>query len=604
MSTHSSGKKINDFVINVATVNGSGSQSANTILLKTLFRMGVPVGGKNVFPSNIQGLPTWFWIRANEKGYTSPRIYPDIVVALNPQTFLEDQKNLKEGGVFIYNSDQNISPDSLRKDIFTFGVPFKKIVDQATTAIKIKKLLTNVIYVGVLAELLDLDNEALTSALNDQFKGKASVLESNTKALELGREFARQNLDSKSFPFKAEKRDLNKGKIILDGNTATALGFIYGGATVAAWYPITPSSSIVENFSQYATRIRTNADGTKNFAILQAEDELASICAVMGAGWMGARAFTATSGPGLSLMQEASGFAYYAEIPSVIWDVQRVGPSTGMPTRTAQGDIFSAVFASHGDTKNPCLIPGSPEECFEFGQTCFDLAERLQQLVIVLSDLELGMNLWMSNEFSFPTKPFDRGKVVNADDITKMKEYFRYTDYDGDAIPYRALPGTKHPLAAYTVRGSGHTKKALYTEKGTEYQELVDRLARKWDTAKKYVPAPLIDGTNKKLGVICYGVTQPAIEEARDILKSEGIDWDILRIRAIPFTPEIENFVINHEKIFVLDLNRDAQMHQLIKMDMPQHWNKLTSIKHYDGTPVTADFVAQQIKIALQGGLS
>jgi len=587
--------RVNDFVINVATINGSGSQSANTILLKTLFRMGIPVGGKNVFPSNIQGLPTWFWVRASKDGYTGRRKEADIVVAMNPQTILEDNKILKSGGVFLYNRDMKFDVGLLRKDILTIGIPFKQIVDQATTQVKIKKLLANIVYVGVLAELLGLEDEALSSAMQDQFGGKESVIEVNKKAMDLGREYAKSNLNTNEFPIKAKKMNATNGKMMIDGNTASALGLIYGGATFCGWYPITPSSSLVENFMKYSEKLRKAPDGKNKYAVVQAEDELSSICMVLGAGWAGARSFTATSGPGVSLMQEASGFAYYAEIPSVIWDVQRVGPSTGMPTRTAQGDLFSAVFSSHGDTKHPCLIPGSVSECFEFGQTCFDLAERLQTLVFVLTDLDMGMNLWMEDEFPYPKKPYDRGKILTEKELSTMQSYFRYQDPDGDGIPYRALPGTKHPAAPYVTRGSGHGSKGEYTEKAEVYLDIVDRLTKKWETAKTLVPKPVLDSVGSKVGIIAYGSANAPMQEGRDLLSQNGIKTDYLRVRALPFTNEIKEFIQTHDRVYVIDLNRDAQMMSLLLMEWPELHSKMKSIKHYEGTPMTADTIAENV---------
>lgn len=586
---------VNDFVINIATINGSGSQSANTILLKSLFRMGIPVGGKNVFPSNIQGLPTWFWVRASKDGYTGRRKEADIVIAMNPQTVLEENKVLKAGGVFLYNADMKFDTSLLRKDVLTLSVPFKQIVDQATTQVKIKKLLANIVYVGVMAELLNLDDEALATCLRDQFGGKESVIEVNKKAMDLGREFAKANLKTSEFPYKAQKMNATSGKMMIDGNTASALGLIYGGATVAAWYPITPSSSVIENFAKYSEKLRKTADGKNKFAVVQAEDELASICMVLGAGWAGARSFTATSGPGVSLMQEASGFAYYAEIPAVIWDVQRVGPSTGMPTRTAQADLFSAVFSSHGDTKHPCLIPGTVNECFEFGQTCFDLAERLQTLVFVLSDLDLGMNLWMENEFPFPTKPYDRGKVLTEKELEKTQNYFRYQDVDHDGIPYRTLPGTRHPAGPYVTRGSGHGPKAEYTEKGEVYLEIMNRLALKWETAKNFVPKPMTEISGQKVGILAYGSVDEPMKEGRDLLKKNGVATDYLRVRALPFTKEVKEFIQSHDRTYVVDLNRDGQMNALLTMEWPELHTKMRNLKHYEGTPITADVVCEQI---------
>ncbi len=594
---------INDFVITVATVNGSGSQSANTILLKTLFRMGIPVSGKNVFPSNIQGLPTWFWIRASKDGYTGRRELADIVVSMNPQTVLADTKIVKPNGVFLYNSDLKFDSTLLTKelslDVLTMAIPIKQIVDSSTNQVKAKKLLANIVYIGVLANLLELDWDILSSTLSDQFGGKESLVEMNKLTMKKGFEFAQDHLRADKFPFKSHKTDQTKGKMIIDGNSASALGLIQGGASFAAWYPITPSSSLVENFSKFAHRLRRTEDGKNKFAVLQAEDELASICMVLGASWAGARAFTATSGPGLSLMQEAIGYAYYAEIPAVIWNVQRVGPSTGMPTRTAQGDLFLSVYASHGDTKHPVLLPGNPAECYEFGQTCFDLAERLQTPVLVLSDLDLGMNLWMIDELKPMTKPYDRGKVLSAEELNKTSNYFRYQDLEGDGIPYRTLPGTKHPAAPYVTRGSGHGSKAQYTEQGNEYSEVLDRLRLKWKTAEKLIPKPIIDDQSARITVMAYGSSENAIQEARALLEANHVPSNYVRIRALPFFKEIEDFLKkSHERqgrVYLIDLNRDSQMLGLLHAELKCALTHVVSLCHYDGTPITADKIAKFI---------
>lgn len=587
----------NDFVITVATVNGSGSQSANTILLKTLFRMGVPVSGKNVFPSNIAGLPTWFWIRASAQGYSARRARPNIVVALNPQTIADDFNSVLPGGYFLYHSDIKLAETLARKDVTKIALPIKSLVDASTDQVKIKKLLANIVYVGILAELLNLNSEDLISSLQDQFAGKASVLESNLKAMQAGQGYAKEQLAAIGFTFKAEKiLNGNQGKIILDGNTASGLGLIYGGATFAAWYPITPSSSLVESFIKYLPQVRSTLP-TPAYAVVQAEDELSAVCMAIGAGWQGARAFTATSGPGISLMQEAVGFAYYTEIPVVIWDVQRVGPSTGMPTRTAQGDLLSAVFASHGDTKHPVLLPGSGEECFTFGQKALDLSEALQSPVFVLTDLDLGMNLWTSPEFKFPQEPLQRGKVVTAEQIEAMPVFERYGNPDQDGVAYRALPGTRHPKAPYLTRGSGHNKTGAYTEKADEYQFIVDRLAQKWELAKSLLPAALSFGYSSPIGILFYGSAEPAVLEARDQWAAQSLSIQGLRVRGIPFGLEVEDFLRSCQRIYVLDLNRDGQMWTLLKLEYPAFAHKLITIRHYDGTPITAEAVYEPILI-------
>lgn len=585
---------INDFVICVGTVNGSGSQSANTILLKTLFRMGIPVGGKNVFPSNIAGLPTWFWIRASAEGYLGRREKADVVIAMNPQTLVEDQSTVKPGGFFLYNSDLPIAALTAnpRPDVTHLGVPFKKLVDQATDQIKIKKLLINIIYVGVIGYLLKLDKEVLTQTLKDQFGGKESVIAPNLKGLELGYEWAEQNVPADfNFPYEAQSIKQDKKYVLMDGNTAGAIGAVFGGCTVASWYPITPSSSVMENFIKYSDELRQDENGKRKTAIVQAEDEISAICMAIGAGWAGARAMTATSGPGLSLMAEAAGFSYFTEIPCVIWDVQRVGPSTGMPTRTAQGDILAGHYLSHGDTKHPLLLPANLKECFEFGQTAFDLAERMQQLVIVMSDLDLGMNLFREEMWEYHSKPYDRGKVLSADDLAKMTEFHRYAETDGDAIAPRTLPGTQSPLAAYFTRGSGHNTKAAYSEHAHEYKEIIDRLARKWITARNYVPKPIVEANGNALGIIAYGSTNVPMAEARNALAQKGIFTDYLRLRAIPFTDEVTHFIETHEKVVVIEQNRDAQMAQILRSEYPQFAEKIISICHYEGTPMTAESI-------------
>lgn len=585
----------NDCVMNVATVNGSGSQSSNNIIMKSFFRMGIPTGGKNLFPSNIAGLPTWFTIRINKDGYTARKKAIDFTIAMNSDTIADDIKEVKSGGWFLYNSDIKFDAVLLRKDITNHAIPFRTLVDQVTDQIKLKKLLTNMIYVGVVAEIMGIDQEVLLSVVKDQFgPKKASVVEVNMKAIEIGRNYARENI--KSFPYKAQKMNKNAGKIIIDGNTAGALGMIYGGCTFVAWYPITPSSSVAEAFIDLAETYRKSENGEQKYAIVQAEDELAAIGMVVGAGWAGARAMTTTSGPGISLMAEFAGLSYFTEIPAVIWCVQRVGPSTGLPTRTMQGDISKAHLLSHGDTQHVLLIPASPEECFEFGQTCFDLSERLQTLVMVMSDLDLGMNHWSSDEFKYPTKPYDRGKVLDAEALTKVGKFERYRDVDGDAIPYRTLPGTQHPLAAYFTRGSGHTEKATYSEKSEDYKNLMDRLRRKFETAKQYVPKPVIESSaNSKVGIIAYGSTDFAMPEARVLMAAQGVKVDYLRVRAVPFTDEVKKFIETHDRVYIVEQNRDAQMKELLTLAYPELTLKMASVLHYDGLPIEAQGICDAI---------
>jgi 2-oxoglutarate ferredoxin oxidoreductase subunit alpha len=590
-----SSPSMNDCVLNVATVNGSGSQSSNNIIMKSFFRMGIPTGGKNLFPSNIAGLPTWFTIRVNKDGYTSRRSDIDVTIAMNADTIVEDIKSVNESGYFIYNADLKFDTSLLRKDTTNIAVPFRQIVDGVTDQIKIKKMLTNMIYVGIITELMGIDYEVLKGTVKDQFgPKKASVIEVNMKAIDAGIAFVKEHVKG-TFPFKVQKMNANGGKIIIDGNTAAALGAVFGGCTFVSWYPITPSSSLAENFIDYAEQYRKTPDGKSTFAVVQAEDELAAIGMVIGAGWAGARAMTATSGPGISLMSEFAGYSYFTEIPAVIWDIQRVGPSTGMPTRTMQGDITKCYLLSHGDTKHPVLLPSSPEECFEFGQTCLDLAERLQTLVFVASDLDLGMNNWMSNEFSFPAKPYERGKVLDEAGLTKAGKFERYKDVDGDAIPYRTLPGTQHELAAYFTRGSGHTEKATYTEKSDEYVKLMDRLSRKFETARAIVPKPAIENNDAKIGIIAYGSTDLPMKEARDVLTQKGVKTNYCRLKALPLSQEVRDFVKTSEKVYIVEQNRDAQMKEIFLMDMPEYASKFQSVLHYDGLPIDAQTIVTGI---------
>lgn len=589
--------KVNDFVLTVATANGSGSQSSNNILVRTLFRMGLPVGGKNLFPSNIQGLPTWFTIRVNEKGFTARKRLADIFVAINSQTAVQDLKLVRSGGIVFLNSEIKLTPEHMRSDITIVPVPFKEIVTPVHESIKLRKLLLNMVYVGILAELLAIPQAAIDETVHHQFGSKTNVIASNLKAIAAGRAYAQENLRDVNFPYRVRSPgNLNSEKVLIDGNTAGAMGLVFGGCTVVAWYPITPSSSLVESFQAFADQYRVDAEGRKNFAVIQAEDELASISMVLGAGWAGARAMTATSGPGLSLMSEAAGLAYYAEIPSVIWDVQRVGPSTGLPTRTMQGDLQSAYYLSHGDTKHVVLLPGNPAECFEFGQLAFDLAERLQTLVIVLSDLDVGMNLHSCLKFEYPEKPMDRGKVLSAEDLTKLGKFNRYQDVDGDGIPYRTLTGTEHPLAAYFTRGTGHDEAGLYSESPDVYKAGMDRLARKYETAATLVPKPRLDaGLGAKIGIVIYGSSGEATLEARYILQEQGIETSSLRILALPLSTEVETFLDSYDRIYVVDQNRDAQLLSIIRSEMPQYWQKCRSVLHYDGLPLDAETIVAQI---------
>ena len=539
---------VNDFSIQVATVNGSGSQSANSVLLKSIFGMGVPVSGKNLFPSNIAGLPTWFTIRASKDGYVARKKNIDILVAMNPETAKDDILALPAGGVAIYDEGQNLK--QYRDDVVCYPVPFDKITAAVCPEAKLRKLVRNMVYVGVVAHLLNIDMSSVEAALRKQFAKKQKAMDLNFGAVKAGADYFVEKL-IKLDPFSIERMDSTAGKIMIDGNAATALGAVFAGVTVVAWYPITPSTSVVEATIEYLKKFRVTEDGKATFAVVQAEDELAAIGMVLGAGWAGARSMTATSGPGISLMAEFSGLGYFAEIPGVIFDVQRTGPSTGMPTRTSQADLLSTVFLSHGDTKHVVLLPGSVKECFDFGYAAFDLAERLQTPIFVLSDLDLGMNNWMSDPFVYPDKPLDRGKVLTAEDLTRLGGFGRYEDVDGDAIGYRTLPGTDHPKAAYFTRGSGHNAKAGYTEKPEDYVDLMSRLLRKFETARHLVPGPVIERNGgSKIGIIAYGTSHYAISESLDALKKAyQVDYDYLRIRAYPFSDEIHEFVANHDRI-------------------------------------------------------
>lgn len=586
--------KSHDFVIQVATVNGSGSQSSNNVLVRTLFRLGLHVSGKNLFPSNIQGLPTWFTIRVDSEGFTSRRSHPDICMAMNAQTVMQDLAGVRSQGFFFYNSDLKLNEK--RDDVTMVAIPFREIIEPVTKSIKLRKLLTNMAYVGVLAELLQIDEDTLEGAIEHQFKGKSEVLDINAQAVRSGRAFAREKLQDLNFPYRTQKiENGNAGKILIDGNAASALGLVAGGCSFVSWYPITPSTSLVETFIDSADIARRDADGRRTFAVLQAEDELAAISMVLGAGWMGARAMTATSGPGISLMSEAAGLAYYAEIPAVIWDVQRVGPSTGLPTRTQQGDLLASYRLSHGDAKHVVLLPGSTEECFEFGQTSLDLAERLQTLVLVLSDLDLGMNFHIADEFA-PLRPLDRGKVLTAADLEKTKSFARYKDVDGDGIPYRTLPGTEHPLAAYFTRGTGHDEEGRYSENADVFKKNLDRLSKKWETAKKLVPAPAIKmAAHARVGLMAFGSTDQAVGEIQSRLKSKNIDTGYCRVRALPMSEEISKFVDAHDRVYVIEQNRDGQLLSILRAEFPEISEKLKSIRVYDGLPVSAEEIAKMI---------
>jgi 2-oxoglutarate ferredoxin oxidoreductase subunit alpha len=586
---------VNDMSIQVATVNGSGSQSSNTVLLRAIFQMGVPISGKNLFPSNIAGLPTWYTIRANKDGYIGRKKEIDFLVAMNAETAQDDVMSLAPGASVLY--DEPLALDRLRSDLIFYAVPYDKLVAAVCPEAKLRKLVKNMVYVGVVAQLLEVEMGEVEKAIRKQFATKVKAANLNLAAAQAGFDYAKASLQKRG-AFYIERMDKTAGKIIIDGNSAAALGCMFAGCTVVTWYPITPSSSLVETMIEYMKDYRIGPDGKATFAIVQAEDELAAIGMVIGAGWAGARSMTATAGPGISLMSEFSGLAYYAEIPGVIWDIQRVGPSTGLPTRTSQGDILSTAFLSHGDTKNIMLIPCSAAECFSMASEAFNLAEQFQTLVFVMSDLDLGMNNWMSDPFEYPTAPIKRGKVLDKQDLEKLGSFARYKDLDGDGVGYRTLPGTDHPAAAYFTRGSGHNDKSNYSERPDDYEDNMERLNRKFETARSFVPRPeVLKGNKAKIGIIAYGTSHWGIIESRDQLRNEyAIETDYLRLRAYPFTREVHDFIEQHERVYVVEQNRDAQMLSLLKLDLkPELLTRLRSISHLDGLPLDARSVTDEL---------
>jgi len=588
---------VNDLTIRAATVNGSGSQSANLVLTNAVFQMGIPVAPKNVFPSNIEGLPTWFDVRVTPQGYQCRSRDVDILVALNPATWHADAAEVRSGGVIVHEASYAVNGPAARDDVTYYAVPFAKLAKEHVSDGALRKYLTNMIYVGVLAQLLGIDASELEHALRAQFKRKPQAVETNMDAIRLGIDYAAQNLTKTDLYRLQPMSGKTEGKLLMDGNNAAALGCVMGGCTVAAWYPITPSSSLCEAFIGYCDRFRVDKEtGERKAAIIQAEDELAAIGMVFGAGWAGARAMTSTSGPGLSLMAEFAGLGYYAEIPGVIFDVQRAGPSTGLPTRTLQADVGFAYTLSHGDTKHLVLLPATVEEAYEFSMQAFDLADRFQTPVFVLSDLDLGMNLWMTPPLAYPEKPFDRGKVLDANALGELQSWGRYRDVEGDGIPYRTLPGTAHPLAGYFTRGSGHDDQAAYSENPDVYRANLDRLARKHDTARTAVPRPVAQELGRDLAVIAYGTTHHAVVEARDRLSREGLETDYLRVRALPFSPEVAEFIERHERVYVVEQNRDGQLHALLRAELPAHLiERLHSIRHYNGVPIDAGAVVEPL---------
>jgi 2-oxoglutarate ferredoxin oxidoreductase subunit alpha len=586
---------VNDMSIQVATVNGSGSQSSNSVLLRSIFQMGVPVSGKNLFPSNIAGLPTWYTIRANKDGYIARKKEIDLLVAMNEETAQEDVRSLAPGAAVLYDEPLNLS--RLRNDLVFYAVPYDKLVATVCPEAKLRKLVKNMIYVGVVAQLLSIDMAEVEKALRKQFAKKLKAANLNLAAAKAGFDYAAARL-KKQDPFQIARMEKTKGMIIIDGNSAAALGCMFAGVTVVTWYPITPSSSLVETLITYMKEHRVGPDGKASFAIVQAEDELAAIGMVVGAGWAGARSMTATAGPGISLMSEFAGLAYYVEVPGVVWDIQRVGPSTGLPTRTSQGDLLSTAFLSHGDTKHILLIPSSVSECFDMAQDAFNLAEQFQTLVFVMSDLDLGMNNWMSEPFKYPETPIRRGKLLSKEDLDRLGSFARYQDVDGDGVGYRTLPGTDHPAAAYFARGSGHNEKSQYSERPDDFERNMERINRKFETARSYVPRPEVVSTgNSNVGIIAYGTSHWAIIESRDQLRKEyNLEVDYLRLKAYPFTREVHDFVQSHQRVYVVEQNRDAQMLSLLKLDIrPELATRLRSVAHIHGLPVDARSVTDEI---------
>ncbi len=589
-------KIVNDFSITVGTKNGSGSSTANNTILRSIFKMGIPVSGKNLFPSNIQGLPTWYTIRANKDGFIARQDTNDIVIAINPDSFAKDLASVTPGGAFFYSDD--IKQPITRVDVAIYPMPIKSIVrNDPNVPTDFRDLVGNMVYVGVLAQMINMDLDKVLAALTFHFKGKQKPIDMNFNAVKAGAEYAKTNLEKKD-PFYLEPMKKTDGLIMADGNTAAAIGSIFGGVQFAGWYPITPASSLAESLVDYLPVLRKREDGKKTYAVIQAEDELAALGMTIGAGWAGLRAMTSTSGPGLSLMTEFAGLAYYAEVPVVIWDVQRIGPSTGLPTRTSQGDLTFTYHIGHGDSHSVILLPGDVSECFDFGWQSLDLAERIQTPVFVLSDLDMGMNQWMSKPFQYPDKPMDRGKVLWEKDLEELKgNWGRYLDKDGDGIPYRTVPGNKSPMSAYFTRGTGHDEYAKYTEDSDIYMKNMERLKEKFYKSKKYMPKPVLHSTKgATIGIIAYGSTENAVLEAQYHLNQEdGIKADFLRIRAIPFTDEVIRFIEKYDQVFVVEMNRDAQMQQILVTEYPQYAMRFKSVAYHDGLPAAAKWVREGI---------
>lgn len=590
--------KVNDFVVRFANVNGTGSASANHMFAKSIFRMGIPVTPKNIFPSNIQGLPTWYDVRISEKGYLGRKEGVDLMVCMNPQSMQKDIATVSAGGYFLYDSTKVLHSDYIRKDITYIGIPITDICNKEYSDPRQRQLFKNIIYVGALSTLLDIEFGVLEALVSEQFKGKEKLIAPNINALQLGVKYIQEHY---SYPLniRVERRDLLKDKILLNGNKAAGIGAVYGGATVASWYPITPSTSLVEGYEKYAEKYRVDKEtGKKNFAIVQAEDELSAIGMAIGANWNGARSFTATSGPGLSLMNEFLGLAYFSEIPVVLVDVQRSGPSTGMPTRTQQSDLLMAAYASHGDTKHVLLIPSTPAECFEMMADAFDLAEELQTPVMMLTDLDLGMNDHISEPLKWnPDRKYKRGKVLTAEQLDKLDRFGRYLDSDNDGIPYRTIPGTHPSKGSFFTRGSSHDEYAVYSEDSPTYVRIMDRLLKKFETAKSLVPAPHFyqKENSSKNALLFFGTSTQSAEEAMDLFKEQGIEFDAIQLKAFPFNNDVSEFIEAHETVFVIEQNRDAQMRTLLVNELEVDPKKLKKVLNFDGTPITGDFIVNQI---------
>jgi 2-oxoglutarate ferredoxin oxidoreductase subunit alpha len=589
-------KVVNDFAINIATENGSGSQTSNTTILRALFKMGVPVNGKNLFPSNIKGLPTWYIIRASKDGYTARRHQYEILVAMNQRTVEEDHANLAPGGVCFYNDSLKFEPN--RDDVTYYPMPARELIKGIEVSPTLRNYITNMVYVGVVAQVLGIELNQIEEALSHHFGGKPKPVALNMEVVQRGFYWAKEHL-IKQDPYYVEPMDATEGKIMLDGNSAAALGAVYGGVSLAAWYPITPSTSLIDALNEYLPKLRRDPEtGQPTYAVVQAEDELAAIGIVIGAGWAGARAMTSTSGPGISLMAEFSGLGYFAEVPAVLWDIMRVGPSTGLPTRTSQGDVAFIYNLGHGDTKQVCLFPASLEECFEFGYKAFDIAEQVQAPVFVLSDLDLGMNQWMGEPFAYPAEPLKRGKVLSAEALDQLGgEFARYRDVDGDGITYRTLPGNTHYKSAYFARGTGHNEEAFYSERPEDWENNLIRLARKFETIRHYVPAPVVDTVKgAKIGLIAYGSTDPAMVETRDRLRTRGVETSYLRLRALPINETVAEFIANHERVYVVENNFNGQLCEILRSELPEAAHKLFSLAHCDGLPLTARWIVEDFE--------